>query len=152
MTVKRIAIGSDHRGVQLKKDIVGALQAKGFHVNDFGAQSEESCDYPDYAVQVAEAVAKGKCERGIVICHSGIGMSIAANKVRGVRAALCHTVETAEFSRKHNDSNVLALGAGFVKPDTAREICLAWLAAEFEGGRHGRRVDKIRNYESHHLS
>jgi ribose 5-phosphate isomerase B len=144
---ERIAIGSDHRGFRLKAELVRVLKGRGFDVNDCGTGSEDACDYPDYGIQVAEAVQSGRCSRGIVICHSGIGMSIAANKVRGVRASLCLNEDSARMAREHNNANVLALGAGFLDPEKARQICLTWLDAGFEGGRHERRVGKISAYE-----
>ncbi len=148
MKLKRVAIGSDHRGVPLKKELAAEMKKLGYDVLDVGPSSEDSCDYPDYAAKVGCAVQKGDCERGVVICHSGIGMSIAANKIKGVRASLCHTVEYAELARKHNDANVLAMGAGFVTPELAKKIMKAWLLTEFEGGRHEGRVQKISGYEN----
>lgn len=142
-----IAISSDHRGIELKKEIVGLLRQKGIQVEDYGPHSEESVDYPDYALKTADAVAQGKVERGIVICHSGIGVSVTANKVKGIRAALCQTVEQAELSRKHTNANILALPAGFVTKDLAKKIVEAWLQAKFEGGRHEKRLQKIKQIE-----
>ena len=141
------AVASDHRGVGLKKEIVGFLKSKGALVEDLGTSSEDSVDYPDYALKAAEAVAKGKAQQGIVICHSGIGVSISANKVKGIRAALCQTVEQAELARKHTDANVLALPAGFVTPELAKKIVEKWLHTKFEGGRHERRIEKIKTIE-----
>ena len=151
MKPKRIAIACDHRGVSLKDELVKELDRQGYQVKDFGTNSEISCDYPDYAVKVALAVQKNECDRGIVICHSGIGMSIAANKVGGIRASLCQSVEAVELARKHGDANVLAMGAGFVSPELAKKICFTWLTTEFEGGRHERRVQKISEYEKQNL-
>ena len=141
------AIASDHRGVGLKKEITEFLKSKGSKVEDLGTYSDESVDYPDYALKAAEAVAKGKAQQGIVICHSGIGVSISANKVKGIRAALCQTVEQAELARRHTDANMLALPAGFVSAELAKKIVEKWLATEFEGGRHEKRIDKIKTIE-----
>jgi len=143
----RIALASDHRGVSLKRVLIRALENAGYEVRNVGADREEPCDYPDYGLQAALAVGRGECARAVVICQSGIGMSIVANKVRGVRASLCRSVEDAEAARKHNDANVLALGAANSDPETAAKICIRWLQTEFEGGRHERRVQKIRQYE-----
>jgi ribose 5-phosphate isomerase B len=143
----RIAIGCDHAGFLLKEELKAYLQALGHEVEDMGTHSLESVDYPDYARQVAEAVAQGKVERGIVICGTGIGSSIVANKVPGVRAALCHESYTARMSREHNDSNVLALGGRVLGVELAKEIVQVWLASEFQGGRHALRVEKIRTIE-----
>ena len=144
----RIAIGSDHAGFRLKGEIIKLLRELGHDCRDFGTQSEEHCDYPDYAQAVAEAVARGECERGILICATGIGMSMAANKVKGIRAALCHDVFSAHRSREHNDANILCLGAEVLGVGLALEIVRAWLAAEFSGGeRHRRRVEKIEAME-----
>ncbi len=151
MKPKKIAIACDHRGFALKESLVAALTSKGFQMKDFGTDSDTSCDYPDFGVRAARAVAKGECDRGIVICHTGIGMSIIANKVVGVRASLCATVEAAKLAREHNDANVLALGAGFVTPDLAEKICSVWLETGFEGGRHERRAQKIAGYEKENL-
>jgi ribose 5-phosphate isomerase B len=143
----KIAIGSDHRGFALKVHLVSSLSEAGHELADLGCASPDPVDYPDYAFKVGEAVASGAAERGIVICGSGIGMSIAANKVHGVRAALCCTVEDARMTRRHNDSNVLALSErGFGDP-TTDELVTVWLSTPFEGGRHARRVEKIRAYE-----
>lgn len=142
-----VAIACDHRGVSLKNDIVKILKAKGISVEDLGTNTDVSVDYPDFALKAAEAVQKGRVERGIVICHSGIGVSIAANKLSGIRAALCQTVEQAELARKHTDSNVLALPAGFMTPDLAKQIVDKWLTTDFEGGRHQKRIDKIKTIE-----
>jgi len=144
----KIAIGSDHRGFACKRELVAALRAAGHELRDCGAQGEEPSDYPDPAFVVGEAVGRGACDRGILICGSGIGVSIAANKVRGVRAALCDDVAGASASRRHNDANVLCLSGDRTPPPRAVEIALAWLAAAFEGGRHARRVAKIAAYES----
>ncbi|OGW86654.1 MAG: ribose 5-phosphate isomerase B [Omnitrophica bacterium RIFCSPHIGHO2_02_FULL_46_11] len=142
-------MASDHRGVALKSEIVGLLKSKGLQVKDLGTNSEASVDYPDYALKAAQAVAKGEASQGIVICHSGIGVSISANKVKGIRAALCQTVEQAELARKHTNANILALPAGFVNSELAKKIVTKWLASEFEGGRHEGRIGKIKTFEEH---
>ena len=136
-------IASDHRGVALKSEIVGLLKSKGLQVKDLGTNSEASVDYPDYALKAAQAVAKGEASQGIVICHSGIGVSISANKVKGIRAALCQTVEQAELARKHTNANILALPAGFVNSELAKKIVTKWLVSEFQGGRRQGRIGKI---------
>jgi len=146
--VRSIAIGSDHRGIQLKKALIESLKQQGYQMKDVGTSTEESCDYPDFGAAAAKLVSLGECERAIVICGSGVGMSMAANKIKGVRAALCHSVESAEMSRRHNDANVLALSADQIPTDLANAICFKWLSAEFEGGRHARRVQKISDLES----
>lgn len=139
----KIAIGSDHGGYDLKEQVKTWLQEMGHEVEDFGCHSKESCDYPDFGAAAARAVASGRCERGIVICTTGIGISITANKVKGIRCALCSDPWSAEMTRRHNDANMLAMGAGVVGPLLARRIVEAFLTYEFEGGRHQRRVDKI---------
>lgn len=141
--LKIIALGSDHAGFELKEKIKVHLQAKKLDVKDQGCFSGESVDYPDYAEKVARTVANGKAEKGIVICGTGIGMSMAANKVLGIRAALCWNEEAAELSRKHNDANILCLGARMIDHEKALRIVDIWLKTNFEGGRHGRRVNKI---------
>ncbi len=145
----RIAIGCDHWGVNLKQDIIKVITGARHSYEDFGCYTAESVDYPDIAKKVAEAVARGFFERGILICGTGIGMSIAANKVKGIRAALCHDAFSARRARQHNDANILCLGAGEEQePEPVAEIVNVFLAYEFESGRHQRRVDKIRNMES----
>lgn len=139
----KIALGSDHAGFELKQAVKEILAAEKLEVEDFGTFSLESCDYPDYARQVATAVSKGDCAKGILVCGSGIGVSIVANKVRRVRAALVHDIEIAKLSRQHNDSNVLCLAGRSTSVDQAREIIKVWLSTDFEGGRHERRVNKI---------
>jgi ribose 5-phosphate isomerase B len=138
-----IAIGSDHGGYELKTQVVSFLMEKGFEVKDYGTFNRESVDYPDYGLAVAEAVKNGECEKGIVICGTGLGISIAANKVPGVRAALCMNSFMARMSREHNNANVLALGGRVLGVELAMDIVDTWLKAEFSGGRHGRRVGKI---------
>jgi ribose 5-phosphate isomerase B len=144
----KIAIGSDHGGLELKEKVVKFLQERGFEVFDYGTKNSDSVDYPDYAFKVGEAVVKGDQRRGILICGTGIGISIAANKVKGVRAALCHDVFTAKMAREHNDSNVLALGGRVLKEELALDILETWLNTNFEGGRHQNRVKKITDYEN----
>lgn len=140
----KIALGSDHGGFALKEEIKKHLAAKGgYELEDLGAFDEASVDYPDYGAVVARMVAGGEADKGILVCGTGIGISIAANKVRGVRAALCGDVFSAKMSRMHNDANILALGQRVTGPGLALEIVDAWLAATFEGGRHQRRVDKL---------
>lgn len=135
-----ISIASDHGGYRLKEHIKAYLTAKGLSVLDCGCDSEESCDYPVFGKAAAQAVADGRCEKGIVICTTGIGVSMAANKVGGVRCALCTDCLQAEMTRRHNDANVLALGAGITGPNLAKRMVEIFLSTEFEGGRHARRV------------
>ena len=139
----RIAVGADHRGVELKRQILSALTAAGHACTDVGVHSEDPADYPDVARQAAEGVATGAFDRGVLICGSGVGMSIAANKVPGARAALVHTVEGARLCREHNDANILALAGGTLAPQDVGAVVAAFLDAPFAGGRHRRRVDKI---------
>lgn len=143
----KIAIGSDHGGVHLKKSIREYLEKKGYEVEDFGTMTEDSVDYPDYAKKVAEVVASGKIDKGILICGTGIGISIAANKVKGIRAALCGDVFSARMSREHNDANILCMGERVLGIGLAETIVDTWLSAEFQGGRHERRVNKIMDLE-----
>lgn len=143
----KIAIACDHGGLNLKNAVKKYLADNGYEVMDFGTDSTASCDYPDYALPAAEAVANGECDRGIVICSTGIGVSIVANKVPGVRCAHCHDSYCAEFTRLHNNSNVLALGEKVVGVGYALKIVETFLKTEFEGGRHQRRVDKITEIE-----
>jgi len=143
----KIAIGSDHRGYALKERLIALLEVLGHESVDLGTGSGEPADYPDFAFPVAEMVASGEVERGILICGSGIGMSIAANKVRGVRAALCRTVGDARMTRKHNDSNVLTLSEKSMDDPDIEELVEVWLDTPFEGERHQRRLDKIADYE-----
>jgi len=141
----KIAIGSDHAGLKLKNLIMESFEEYDFL--DAGTYSEESCDYPDYAEAACMKVINGEAEKGIVICGTGIGISVAANKVKGIRAALCFNEFMAEMSRKHNDANVLALGARVIGEDLALRIVERWFSSDFEGGRHQRRVDKIGKIE-----
>lgn len=141
----RIAIGCDHRGVELKQTIIKLLTDSGHSYEDFGTYTTDAVDYPDIAKKVGEAVARGDFERGILICNNGIGMSMAANKVKGIRAALCYTAFNARRTRQHQDANVLCLGAGEEQvQEPVSEIVNAFLTADFEGGRHQRRVDKMK--------
>src|SRR5262245_47492882 len=144
----KIAIGSDHRGREVKRRVVTLLPQLGHEVLDLGPDGTDSVDYPDFAFQVAEAVSSGRVERGILICGTGIGMCIAANKVKGVRAAPCHDSITAEMSRRHNDANVLCLSADLLGDELIDRMVRIWLETEFEGGRHARRVEKISRYEA----
>jgi ribose 5-phosphate isomerase B len=144
----KIAIGADHAGFELKNQLGAALRKSGHEVCDFGTNSAESTDYPDYARQVAKAVAAGTAERGLLVCGSGVGMSIAANKVRGVRAALGVNIEEVRLSRAHNDANVLTMGARFIEPALANDLVKAFLETPFEGGRHERRVSKLSQMEN----
>ena len=146
--MERIAIGCDHRGFALKELIVSFLQGNGYSYQDFGCYGTDPVDYPDIAQKVGEAVASGNFDRGILICSTGIGMCIAANKIKGVRAALCHNVFAAQRARRHNDANVLCLAGDEVDTNSALEIVTTFLTTDFEGGRHSRRVNKIRALES----
>ena len=143
----KLAIGSDHGGFRLKEAIKTYLLAHDYEVTDFGTESEDSCDYPDFALPVAEAVAKGEYDRGILICGTGIGIGIVANNVKGVRAALCHDTFSAEACRNHNDANILTMGERIVGEGLALKIVETFLNSDFEGGRHQRRVDKIKALE-----
>jgi ribose 5-phosphate isomerase B len=139
-----IAIGSDHGGFELKEKVIAHLKEQGIECKDFGTYSLDSCDYPDFGRPAAEAVASGECEKGIVICTTGIGISITANKVPGIRCALCHNTTTAHLTREHNDANMLAIGAGMVGENVAMEIVDTFLSTPFSNGeRHQRRIDKI---------
>ena len=142
-----IAIASDHGGYTLKEHIKTYLAGKGLECKDFGTDSLASCDYPIFGRAAAEAVASGECEKGIVICTTGIGISITANKVKGIRCALCGDPLSAELTRRHNNSNMLAMGAGIVGSNLAERIVDAFLTAEFEGGRHERRVNLMMDIE-----
>ncbi|RKY60689.1 MAG: ribose 5-phosphate isomerase B [Candidatus Latescibacterota bacterium] len=143
----KLAIASDHAGYALKEHLKPLLEKLGWQYDDFGPHSSEPVDYPDYGFPVAEAVARGEYDRGILICGTGIGMACVANKVRGVRAALCTSPELAELSRRHNDTNVLTMGGRTTPFELAEKIVEVWLSTGFEGGRHKRRVDKIISYE-----
>ena len=143
----KVAIASDHAGFEEKEKIKKVLDEIGFDYEDLGTTSTDSVDYPDYAQKVGEAVARGEAEQGILVCGSGIGISIAANKIRGVRAALAWNEETARLARRHNDANVLAIGARVTPESEIPKIVKAWFDAEFEGGRHAKRVEKISKLE-----
>lgn len=139
----KIALGCDHGGYALKCDIIKLLEAKGYAYEDFGCHSLDSCDYPDFGEAAARAVASGDCEYGIVICTTGIGISIAANKVAGIRCAHCADSLQAEMTRRHNNANMMAIGAGFTGKNMAERMVEVFLTTEFEGGRHERRVNKL---------
>lgn len=143
-----IAIGCDHAGVDLKKDILSLLHDLRIECIDYGTNSAESVDYPDFGEKVSEAVSSGKIERGILICGTGIGMSIVANKFSGVRASLCNELFTAKMSRLHNDANILVIGGRIVGKDLAKEIVRTWVSTPFEGERHCKRLDKITHIEA----
>ena len=143
-----IAIASDHGGYALKQELIARLKERDLEYRDFGTFSEESCDYPDFGEPAARAVVSGECDRGILICGTGIGMSITANKIKGVRCALCGDCYSAELTRRHNDANILAMGARVVGPGLAVKIMDTFLDTPFEGGRHARRVAKIHEVES----
>ena len=143
----KIAISSDHGGNNLRKEIMALLDELNISYEDFGPETNDSVDYPDYARPVAEKVAAGEFDKGILICGTGIGISIAANKFKGIRCALVHDVFSAKATRCHNDSNVLAMGERVIGAGLAREIVMAWLNTEFEGGRHARRVEKLMELE-----
>lgn len=145
----KISLACDHGGVALKNAVKLHLEKQGHEVQDFGTHTTDSCDYPDYAAKAAYAVADGSCEKGIVICTTGIGVSICANKVRGIRCALLSDLMSARLTRQHNDTNMMAMGAGVVGEKLALEIVDTFLDAEFEGGRHQRRVDKMMALENH---
>ena len=147
----KIAVGNDHRGVGVKQRVVGLLAELGHEVTDVGASGPASVDYPDFAIPVAEAVAAGKADRGVLICATGHGMCIAANKVFGVRAANCRDLIDAEMSRLHNDANVMCLSADLISEDAMERMVKTWLGTRFEGNRHSRRVEKIALYEQEHL-
>lgn len=139
----KVAIGCDHGGLDLKETVISVLKEMGLEYEDFGTYDRNSVDYPDFAAKVGEAVASGQCQQGILICGTGIGMSIAANKIPGIRAAVCNEVYSAKMARAHNNANVLCLGARVVGPGVAAEIVKAFLTGAFEEGRHARRVEKI---------
>jgi ribose 5-phosphate isomerase B len=146
----RVAIASDHGGVNILKEIAGLLDELGIEYVDFGCDCTTSVDYPDYALPTAEKVANGEFDRAILICGTGIGMCIAANKVKGIRAALVHDTFSAKATREHNDSNILTMGERVIGPGLAREIASIWLTGEFQGGRHANRIGKITEYENTH--
>lgn len=139
----KIAVGCDHRGYPLKQEIAEEIKGLNHEIKDFGTFTETPVDYPDYALEVARAVARGECDSGILICGTGIGMSVAANKIKGIRAARCQDCFSARMAKQHNDANVLCLGGMVMGPGLAREVVRAYLEAKFEGGRHARRLEKI---------
>ncbi len=145
--MNKIAIGSDHAGFGLKEDVLGLLKDLNIDIVDCGTNTTESVDYPDFGARVSELVSSGEVERGILICGTGIGMSIVANKYPNVRAALCNDLFSAKMSRLHNDANILALGSRVIEKNLAAEIVKVWLSTPFEGGRHLKRLDKIRKIE-----
>ncbi len=143
MSEKKIVVGSDHGGLEMKKDLAQQLKSWGWTVEDCGCNSPQSVDYPDFGLAVARKVAAGDAELGLLVCGTGIGISIAANKVKGIRAALCSDTFSAEMARRHNDANIICLGGRVIGPELARAILAAFLKASYEGGRHQRRLDKI---------
>lgn len=143
-----IALGSDHAGLELKKEIAAHLVERGFETKDYGTYTPESCDYPVYGEAVGRAVASGECELGVLVCGTGIGISLAANKIKGIRAAVCSDTFSAEMTRRHNDANIIAVGARVVGTGLALAIVDAFLDAKFEGGRHARRVKMINVIEN----
>ncbi len=142
-----IALGSDHVGLELKKDIIQLLELKNIQYKDFGTYDNERTDYPIYGEKVARSVASGEAEKGIIFCGTGVGISIAANKVKGIRAVVCSDCYSAKLSKEHNNSNILALGSRVVGKDLAKLIVTSWLEAEYEGGRHQRRIEQISDIE-----
>jgi len=146
----KVILASDHGGINIRKEIGNLLEEMNIEYEDIGCECETSVDYPDYALPAAERVASGEFDRGILICGTGIGMSIAANKVKGVRCALVHDLFSAKATREHNDTNMLAMGERVIGPGLAREIAKVWLTTEFEGGRHEQRVKKIAQIENKH--
>ena len=144
----KIAIACDHGALALKEKLISHLEKKGIQVRNFGTDTLDSCDYPDFAGPAAQAVASGECEKGIVLCTTGIGVSITANKVKGIRCALLSDLMSARMTREHNDTNMMAMGAGVVGTMLAIQIVDTWLGTEFTGGRHQRRIDKMMAYEN----
>ncbi len=147
----RVAVAADHGGLKLKEEIKKLLETLNIAYEDFGCECETSVDYPDYALPVAQKVAAGEFDRGILVCGTGIGMSIAANKIPGIRCALVHDTFSAKATREHNDTNVLAMGERVIGPGLALDIVKIWLETEFAGGRHARRVEKVMEIEAKHL-
>lgn len=144
----KVILTADHAGMTIRNEVKSLLEEMGIEYEDAGCEGGSSVDYPDYSLPAAERIANGEFDRGIFICGTGIGMSIAANKVKGIRCALAHDVYSAKSTREHNDSNVLAMGERVIGPGLAREIAKTWLETEFDGGRHERRVNKITSYEN----
>ena len=149
-TSRKIALACDHRGLEAKEKIAAYLKQKNYSVIDCGTNSADSVDYPEYMFKAAQLVAQGQCGRAVGICYTGIGSSIAANKVKGIRASLVKSIEEARLTRAHNDSNMLILGAGFLDPALLIPIVEVWLETPFEGGRHEQRVNQIKTYEQKH--
>ncbi len=147
----KLALGADHAGFELKEELKDFLRQKGIDYCDFGTHNTESTDFSDWGVKVAEAVAKGEFEKGILICGTGLGMGLVANKVPGIRATPCYGIFSARLSRQHNDSNILVLGGRITGKDLAKQIVEEWLEAQFEGGKHKRRVDKVTKIENKYL-
>lgn len=145
-----IAIGTDHVAYHFKEELKAFLIEKGHTIKDFGTHDTERVDYCDYGIAVGEAIAKGECEKGLLFCGTGVGISISANKVKGIRAVVCSEPYSAKLSKEHNDTNILALGARVVGIELAKMIIEMWLDAKFEGGRHAKRIQKISNYENTH--
>ena len=143
-----IAIGSDHGGFQLKKELIAHLEEQGIAYKDFGCYDEKSVDYPDIALAVGKAINDGECEKGVLVCGTGIGISMAANKIKGIRAALYHDYFSAKYTRLHNDANVICFGGRVIGPGLACELLDIFLVTEFEGGRHARRVEKVMEIEN----
>ena len=146
----KVAIASDHGGLNIRQEIMNLMDEMGIEYEDYGCECGTSVDYPDYAFPVSQKVASGEVDRGILICGTGIGMSIAANKVEGIRCALAHDTFSARATREHNNTNVLAMGERVIGPGLARDIAKIWLTTEFQGGRHENRINKIKNYENNH--
>ena len=146
--MKKIAIASDHGGFNLKENIIAFLLKKGLEIDNLGAHSTDSVDYPDYGIKLAQAITDKKFVRGILICGTGVGMSIVVNRFPGIRGTLCSDVYTAKMCREHNDSNILIMGGRVIEVSLAIEILETWLNTEFEGGRHQRRLDKIKNIDA----
>ncbi|WP_019392643.1 ribose 5-phosphate isomerase B [Priestia filamentosa] len=147
----KVAIASDHGGITIRNEIISLMKEMNIEYEDLGCECDTSVDYPDYAIPVAEKVTRGEVDRGILICGTGIGMSIAANKVMGIRCALVHDLFSAKATREHNDSNILAMGERVIGPGLAREIAKVWLTTPFEGGRHEKRINKVKIYEEKEL-
>ena len=147
----KIALGCDHGGIAIKPSVVEVLKANGIEIVDFGCNDTSSVDYPDYALKVAEAVSQGKADKGIILCGTGIGISIAANKVKGIRAAVCHDLFTAQMCAQHNDANILSMGGRVISEELAGQMVQVWLDTPFEGGRHTGRVNKISEIEKKYI-
>jgi ribose 5-phosphate isomerase B len=147
----KVAIASDHGGITIRNEIISLMKEMNIDYEDLGCECNTSVDYPDYAIPVAEKVTRGEVDRGILICGTGIGMSIAANKVMGIRCALVHDLFSAKATREHNDSNILSMGERVIGPGLAREIAKVWLTTPFEGGRHEKRINKVKIYEEKEL-